>query len=154
MSMTLERFEALVAAYGADVARWPAEERLAAHDFAKDAPEAQRLLEEAAALDTLLAAVPTPVASPALMAAVLAHTAQPMDRPAGGIGGFLAALWPKAAAWKPASVFASAMVLGMLLGVNVLGPLVVPTTSASTVASNDDLLASAVPMLGEDANAN
>lgn len=65
------RFEALVAAYGADPARWPPERRTAALTFA--ATEAGRaMLERARALDAALLRFETPPPSRALEARVLA----------------------------------------------------------------------------------
>ncbi|HVY83809.1 MAG TPA: hypothetical protein VG943_01645 [Caulobacterales bacterium] len=54
--MDAARFEAIVAAYGADAARWPEAERAAAQAFAQTSSEAQAILAEAHALDALLAA--------------------------------------------------------------------------------------------------
>ncbi|MQT14493.1 hypothetical protein [Segnochrobactrum spirostomi] len=65
------RFEALVAAYGADPARWPQERRAAALTFA--ATEAGRaLLDRARALDDALLRLAVPPPSRALEARVLA----------------------------------------------------------------------------------
>jgi anti-sigma factor RsiW len=52
--MDLNRFEALVAAYGATPNRWPEEERDAAQAFAQADPRAKALLAEADSIDTLL----------------------------------------------------------------------------------------------------
>lgn len=52
--MDLNRFESLVAAYGATPSRWPAEERDAAEAFARTDPRASALLAEADRIDTLL----------------------------------------------------------------------------------------------------
>ncbi|WP_112611499.1 hypothetical protein ACK83U_25545 (plasmid) [Rhizobium sp. WW22] len=51
--MNAERFEALTAAYGGDIGRWPQAERGAARDFAKNSAAAQTLAR-AADLDALL----------------------------------------------------------------------------------------------------
>ncbi|OJY63882.1 MULTISPECIES: hypothetical protein [unclassified Rhizobium] len=51
--MNAERFEALTAAYGGDIARWPQAERAAAREFAKS-PAAAEALAHAADLDALL----------------------------------------------------------------------------------------------------
>ncbi len=51
--MNAERFEALTAAYGGDIGRWPQAERVAAREFAKG-PAASRALALAADLDALL----------------------------------------------------------------------------------------------------
>jgi len=52
--MDLNRFEALVAAYGATPNRWPEEERAAAEAFARADPRAAALLAEADSIDALL----------------------------------------------------------------------------------------------------
>ena len=52
--MDPERFEALIAAYGAAPARWPEEERAAAKAFARRDPHAAKLLADADAIDALL----------------------------------------------------------------------------------------------------
>ncbi|GAC1043472.1 hypothetical protein [Rhizobium sp. No.120] len=51
--MNAERFEALTAAYGGDIGRWPQAERAAARDFAKSHAAAETLTR-AADLDALL----------------------------------------------------------------------------------------------------
>ena len=52
--MDLNRFETLVAAYGATPSRWPDEEREAAEAFARADPRAAALLAEADSIDALL----------------------------------------------------------------------------------------------------
>lgn len=53
--MTAERFLALVAAYGADARRWPADERAAAEAFAAARPDVARAaMAEADVVDALL----------------------------------------------------------------------------------------------------
>ena len=52
--MDPQRFEALIAAYGATPARWPEEERMAAEAFARNDPRAASLLAEADTIDALL----------------------------------------------------------------------------------------------------
>ena len=58
--MTIERLKALAQAYGADLRRWPASERPFAESLIATDPAARAALAEAAALDALLAASPTP----------------------------------------------------------------------------------------------
>jgi len=52
--MDLNRFETLVAAYGATPSRWPDEERDAAQAFARADPRAAASLAEADSIDALL----------------------------------------------------------------------------------------------------
>ena len=58
--MTLERFGELVASYGADPARWPADESHAGADLIAANTEAAAIVAQAAALDLLLASLPEP----------------------------------------------------------------------------------------------
>jgi len=74
--MTAERFLALVAAWGADSRRWPADERVAAEAFMAARPEIARpALDEADAVDALLHASRAPAPSAALRDRVLASAA-------------------------------------------------------------------------------
>lgn len=52
--MTFERLTEILDAYGADPARWPADERAAARAFAAKDPRAAGALDEARRLDNLL----------------------------------------------------------------------------------------------------
>lgn len=68
--MNRERFEHLLEAYGADFARWPAEERDAAAAFAvAHADELTTALSEARALDAALAGAASPMPETDLLAA-------------------------------------------------------------------------------------
>jgi len=156
--MTDARFKALLEAYGAEVGRWPEAERLAAHAYAEAAPESATLLAEARAIDALLAKLPLPEPRPALMASILEqiHALPVQKRGLGAaLAGLLDALWPRAAVWKPASVFASALVLGALIGGDLLGAFGVVETTASAQAQaqvQENVLAYAVPSLMQDLN--
>lgn len=78
--MTKERFEELAAAYGADLARWPAEVRdEAALLVASELAFAQRVLAREEALDAALFALPSRTASADLFEAIVA-TAPPLRR--------------------------------------------------------------------------
>jgi hypothetical protein len=87
-AMTLERFSAMVEAYGARPERWPEAERAAALGLLERSPEAAAVRAAAARLDGLLDHVPTAAPSDALVARVLAgapaQTAR--RRPAGRHG--------------------------------------------------------------------
>jgi ferric-dicitrate binding protein FerR (iron transport regulator) len=78
--MSLERFSAIVDAYGADPARWPARERAAAQAFAANAPQAQALLADAEALDRALGASVAPGPDEAALQRALAGRANPSAR--------------------------------------------------------------------------
>jgi len=77
--MTAARLHAIIDAYGADPARWPAAERDAALALLVRSPEARRHHDAAAGLDAALDASPVEVPSPALAARVLRAT--PRRRP-------------------------------------------------------------------------
>lgn len=75
--MTAERFLALVAAWGADPRRWPADERAAAEAFAAARPDVARpALAEADAVDAVLHASPVPAPSAGLRERVLASAVE------------------------------------------------------------------------------
>lgn len=80
-TMAIERLEAIIAAYGAEPGRWPAAERDAAASLLARSHAARDLAEEAAALDTLLDAIPSLSSTPALRAAVLAAAPRPAPPP-------------------------------------------------------------------------
>jgi hypothetical protein len=69
--MTPARLRAILDAYGADPARWPADERDAALRLLAHSAEARRHHDVAARLDDALDAAPSEVASPALAGRVL-----------------------------------------------------------------------------------
>ncbi len=54
MTISSERFAAIVEAYGTEPGRWPAEERSAAIAYCASHPEAQALIAEFRALDEML----------------------------------------------------------------------------------------------------
>ena len=60
MSMTAQRFEQIVTAYGSEPARWPAQEREAAIQFLAENPAEKSLIEGYRELDMLLDAMPMP----------------------------------------------------------------------------------------------
>jgi hypothetical protein len=70
--MDLRRLRELLAAYGADPARWPDEERAEAEALLASSAEATREQKTAAELDALLDRVPADPVPPALAARVLA----------------------------------------------------------------------------------
>lgn len=60
MSLSMQRFEQLVEAYGSDTQRWPADEREAALQLLHRSPEAVILLQQSAWLDSALDQYDTP----------------------------------------------------------------------------------------------
>jgi len=115
--MNSERFTTLAQAYGADLSRWPAEERDAAVEFLAANPGA---LEEEAALDALLDLAPAASLSPDL-ASRLAYGA-PRGRPQ-RLG--------RPQAWMSGAGLAAACVLGLAFGASLPAHILVdPSTEA------------------------
>ena len=96
--MKAERLQALADAYGADLRRWPADQRAFAESLVAADPAARVLLDEAAALDALLDASPSVAPSADLTARVLraAPGARAKSRPRRAVW-FLGAGWAAAA---------------------------------------------------------
>lgn len=109
--MTQARYQALIAAYGADPLRWPDDERAAAQSFqAAQMASADPALEEAVALDTLLSTADVPPLSFEKMVAL-----QKQARP-----GLLVRLrrffeW-QGPLWQPAGALTAALMFGAVLG--------------------------------------
>ena len=114
--MMIRRFRRLIAAYGADPARWPPGRRVHAEALLARSAEARDLRAEAQAFDSLLMADAKPPADERLAAAIIAHaTNVPQERApapvrAIGLGWSLSRLWPQAVG------LAVAAVLGFVLG--------------------------------------
>jgi hypothetical protein len=107
--MSLERFKALVEAYGASDNAWPAAERRAALALCDANPQARALREEAAALDALLAEAQTVRPSAALEARIM----DGFKRSASNGG----AMRTK---WMGAGAIAACLVLSLMAGWAVL----------------------------------
>lgn len=116
MTMTYERFETLVDAYGGDLRRWPEAEREAGRALLESDVRAAGLLAEADGLDALLDAAPRPVASHALREAVIASAA------GAGLGAGLGARRRGAIgplAWLSGAGWAAAACAGVVFGINL-----------------------------------
>ncbi|MGD2132621.1 MAG: hypothetical protein PVI23_07495 [Maricaulaceae bacterium] len=115
--MDKQRFLACLEAYGADVARWPEDERAAARALMRAAPAAQsaadskrgaepgsapadtaQAIAETRALDQVLAEAPEQAVNAALLGRVLASAPQPRSVRAsgGGLAGVLGGAWSAA----------------------------------------------------------
>jgi hypothetical protein len=80
--MDRERFEYLLAAYGADFRRWPEAERAAGEAFAaQHGADVSSPIAEAQALDGALSQAPDMAPSPALLARVRAAAPRQRSRP-------------------------------------------------------------------------
>lgn len=108
--MTPDRFERIVAAYGATPARWPADERAAAIAFLQRNPAAADRLQAQAGLDRLLASYTVPAPGAARIGVILRSRS---SRP--GFGSWWAGLGFAGTALGGALVGALAMVAMMPL---------------------------------------
>jgi hypothetical protein len=106
--MNIERFRTLVEAYGANPARWPEAERVAALLFAEQSAEARAALQEATAFDRLLDEAETQPATRALEDRILASF------PERKRGAFAALV--ERVRWIPAAAVACSLVLGLAVG--------------------------------------
>lgn len=75
--MNRERFEQIVAAYGADPRRWPEAERVAAEAFAAANPDVASVVADEAALDRLLDHAAIVADTGALASRILAQAPTP-----------------------------------------------------------------------------
>jgi len=73
--LTVEEFETLADIHGGDLLAWPADVRAAAERLLAESEDAQRIFDEAAALDGLLSDDPALAPSASLTARVLADAA-------------------------------------------------------------------------------
>lgn len=129
MADLMERLQSVVAAYGADRARWPASEREALSEYAATDPDARRCIAEAESLDALLAGAATRVPEPAvarvrdqLLARLELDTA---DTPGPGHDARVVPFARKQAPrpgvparsmWREAAVLAAALLVGVFTG--------------------------------------
>ena len=96
--MKIERLENLAQTYGADLRRWPADQRAFAESLIAADPAARAVIDDAAGLDALLNTSVVPSPSEALTARVLA--AAPQKRGRGHLG---RAFWFIGAGWAAAA---------------------------------------------------
>ena len=148
--MNLERFDAIVAAYGASPARWPEAERAEAMNFLHRSPEAAALVAREEALDAILSASAIVAPSVELQARVLATAAMTLRAPTprGAGWGARASEWLASlgrdldavewgfASWRqPLAALGCAATLGFALGIAA------PAALDGTIGDEDDLLA-------------
>ena len=116
--MMIWRFRRLIAAYGADPARWPPGQRARADALLARSVKARALLAEARAFDALLMADAKPPADEPLAAAIIARaTALPQERaPVVAPRRAVALDWSLARLWPQALGLAAAAVLGFVIG--------------------------------------
>lgn len=127
--MTMDRFKAIVEAYGADERRWPLGERAAALTFSIATVEAAAVLAEARALDLMLDEAPAPQVSSDLASRILEQAPRPDASPLDGAvtrapslidraTGILNMLWPRTGMARPAGLLAASLMVGFLVGFN------------------------------------
>jgi hypothetical protein len=110
--MNIERFRTMVEAYGANPARWPEADRVAALLFAEQSAEARAALQEAAAFDSLLDMAETQAATQALEDRILATF---VERGAEGRASWFTLRW------IPAAAIACSLALGLAVGAALPG---------------------------------
>jgi hypothetical protein len=114
--MMIWRFRRLIAAYGADPARWPPGQRSRAEALLARSDTARTLLAEAQAFDSLLMTDARPVADEQLAAAIIARaTAVPQERAPLSARAF-ALDWSLSRLWPQAVGLAAAAVVGFVIG--------------------------------------
>lgn len=138
--MKLDRFRTLVDAYGADPARWPARERLAAEALLAGNEQARAALNEAATLDRVLARTVPAGASAGLRDMIRRSTQSVPQQKPFSLGEIVASWLPGRTLWPNLAGLAAALVLGVALGTADIG---VSSASAQTV---DDLGALMEPL--------
>lgn len=106
--MSPERFDALIAAYGAEPSRWPAAEREAATAYLGRRPDA---LGAEQALDEALDAWRPAPASAALRERILAAAPRPAPT-----------RWSWRQVWLPGAGLAAACAAGAVVGATLVGP--------------------------------
>ena len=125
--LSVARFEAILAAYGAKPERWPADERAAALDLAKTASGAKACLAEADRLDRALSALPSPEGADSAFLrrlATIPYTTARQGLPRPGprwTGAFAAALGIRSLAPQGLAI-AAAGIVGVWLGLSLSLP--------------------------------
>jgi hypothetical protein len=108
-ALSLDRFQALMAAYGTSTLRWPEAERKAAMDLLAACEPARLLAREQEVLDAWLSVPRTPRISKEV---IFALNAIPVRHKKG----LLTRRWRGRALWLPAIGWAAAAALGVWLG--------------------------------------
>ncbi|MBX3504940.1 MAG: hypothetical protein KF895_05635 [Parvibaculum sp.] len=148
--ITLERFSAIVEAYGASPARWPEAERGAAEAFAASSAEARSLLAVAGALDAALAAAPVEAPSAALVARLMAARpraagAAPAAKPRSAFRELIDTIWPYGSPALPTGALAASIMLGIAVGsVSEISVLNEGLTAAEETEADDRLISLAL----------
>jgi hypothetical protein len=127
--MQLDRFRALLEAYGAEPRRWPPGERVRAEEVLARSAEARALLAEAAAFDALLDEAARPVTPASDAEALIARITATPQMQLGGHSRSQRSVWVKAAG------LAAAALIGFVVSWTQLVDLgLASTTSANATA--------------------
>lgn len=145
MHMPIDRFAAILGAYGAETRRWPVAERAAAESLLAASAEARELHAEAAALDRLLTASVVPAPSAALRAAILqAAPHGSRIQPAGAVEtlrglwqALLGTLTGELGGWRPAG---AVLGVALLLGVAAGGTVETRSSDTQSTAATEESL--------------
>jgi len=114
--MTKDRVLELIAAYGAEPGGWPDDERESARVLLSAESDAfAAALEDARALDQMLAREEMPAPSPELAEKILANAPATKPERAGLFGGLSALLFPQGVRW-PAGAALASLVMGLVGG--------------------------------------
>jgi len=114
--MMIWRFRRLIAAYGADPARWPPGQRSRADALLARSTKARTLLAEARAFDSLLMADAKPPAGERLAAAIVARTIDAVQESPLTPARAIALDWSLVRLWPQAVGLVAAAVLGFVVG--------------------------------------
>jgi hypothetical protein len=128
--LSLERFSALVEAYGGELSRFPERERAAAKELLRSSREAQQLLAAASVFDSLLASAKLDLPSPELereLAQIPARFPQQRSK---------LRLLPFRTPARAGLAAAAAVLLGLLGG--QLNPVDAPSTDSNDSLSTGD----------------
>jgi hypothetical protein len=117
--MELPRFEAILDAYGGNPERWPLEEKQQALTLLAQSPMAKSLQQSANSLDLLLDTSKVPEPSPDLMASILMQM-PPLPAPSTDESWFSWSAFEPF--WKPATVLAFSIFLGIVVGFQLPPP--------------------------------
>lgn len=148
-NIDLEHLEWTLARFGADLERWPDEDRRALEPLIRSSSDASRMVEEARALDRLVDMAPSGVEGRDLVGRIVetARTdrdhldAQVIHLPPRRNSG--RPQWQKDWTWPSAALLAASLLLGLYIGATGL---VDPAhTNGFDVASAEDSIASALP---------
>lgn len=138
MSLSMQRFEQLIDAYGSDPRRWPPGERQAALTLVDESPQAASLMQQASWLDNTLDEFEAP-AFDQLSARIL-QQALPA-RHAGLFEQVMRWLLPPVSSsmtdwWRPAAVACLPLAMGLFMGLQ-LDLFIDPTTELYGVDSEE-----------------